>query len=178
MNKFLNFIIICVLIAGCDLKSKSETEDQKTDGKVEVITAPASPVNSQPVQQSPTSVTTENNPDVKTSLYGVWVLQAQNNAILDPAEYKSGMPYIRFDSATRKISGSTGCRGINGSFEISRNRLSTSVISLSEGKCGLEKFENFFISFFSAKNQVYEFRSGLLFFPGADGKNFTFRKIQ
>jgi heat shock protein HslJ len=177
MNKFLRFVIICAVTVGCDLKSKNETESQKIDSNIVITPAPA-PVNPQAVQQSPTPLATEKNSDLKTSFYGVWVLQAQNSTILDPAEYKSGMPYIRFDSATRKISGSTGCRAIDGNFEISGDRLTTSVISLSEGKCDLEKFENAFIAFFSAKRQVYELRSGLLYFPGSDGKNFTFRKIQ
>jgi len=178
MNKLLSFVIICTITGSCDLKQKSETENQKTDSSEIIIPATASPVNAQPDQQSPGTVATENTSDANASLYGVWVLQAQNSTILDPSEYKSGMPYIRFDSVTRKISGSTGCRGIDGSFEISANHLTTSVISLSEGKCDLEKFENAFLAFFSAKKQVYEFRSGLLYFPGSDGKNFTFRKIQ
>lgn len=178
MNKFLSFVIICSIVSGCDSKSKTETESQQSDSNTVVIPTPSSPVNPNPVQQSTTPVVTENISDAKTSIYGVWVLQAQNSTILDPAEYTSGMPYIRFDSATRKISGSTGCRGIDGNFEISGNLLSTSAINLSEGKCDQEKFENAFLVFFSAKKQEYRFVSGLLFFPGNDGRNFTFRKIQ
>jgi heat shock protein HslJ len=175
MNKLFYFISVCIITAGCDLKSKSESESKKADSAASAIPSPAATSDQTALSPMP-PVTTDSTG--KLRLYGTWVMHAYNSTIQDRAEYPTGMPYITLDSATKKISGFSGCNGIDGSFTIDGNQLLISINTKSDNKCSLQKTEDAFISFFSGKKQGFEFIQGMLYFRGSNGKNFTFRKIQ
>jgi heat shock protein HslJ len=176
MNKFFYFISVCIIIAGCDLKSKNENANAKNDSTTGVITAPSTEQNSLSQESTAAPVTVDSTG--KLSLYGTWVMHAYNSTIQDRAEYPTGMPYITLDSAEKKISGFAGCNAVKGSFEIAGNQLSFSAFAKSDNKCSVQKAEDAFMSFFSGKRQSFEFISGFLYFRGSEGKNFTFRKLQ
>jgi heat shock protein HslJ len=187
MNKIFYFVAICFLSTGCDL-SKSQSEEATTNTETANTASPtqaqpnsgttnaSSPVqNVQPQTQATTPVTSELK--TKMSIYGTWVLHAFNSTIQDKTEYPGGLPYMAIDSASKKISGFAGCNGIEGTFEISGNQISISPLTKGDAKCD-KKSEEAFMSFFSGKKQGFEFVQEFLYFRGADGKNFTYRKIQ
>jgi len=187
MNKVFYLIAFCFFIVSCDL-SKSQSEETPTN----TAPNPATPTetttnNSTPVQESsPQSVQPQTQPiapvtntsAVKMSIYGTWVLHAYNSTIQDRAEYPRGLPYMTIDSTNKKISGFAGCNGVEGTYSISGSQISISTLTKGDVKCNAQKADDAFVSFFSGKTQGFEFIESFLYFRGADGKNFTFRKIQ
>lgn len=153
---------ICLSLLACN--ETGNTEQQMQDQNAGTATA---------------AIAADTTTGLITTLTDVWVLDSANGKPASAATFApNGLPYFDLSLETNKVSGYTGCNGVNALLQAEGEKIKFDSVVIDKRPCKNKAFEKKLMDAFQSGKMTYSIVNDRLHLIMGSNTVYIFRKIR